>query len=328
MKIKTTDIDTTGTAGSSTFLRGDGQWEVPPGTATGTVTSVGVSVPTGFQVSGSPVTTSGSITISYDTGYQGYTSAEASKVAALGTMSSQDDDAVSITDGSAVLSSLTVNGKPEVNGAGELIKASTSTARGSGNAYVSFYDPTGFKGSIGYSEPTVDFLCIRQALNASMTFYTNNTERVRISGNGYFGVGTVPSTPLHFKTTGLAEIFRMETPNARGSGNLYCSFYDASGRRGHFGYDKSGSDTLSFYNQVGNLEFNVSGFSFNVFSGANTLMSLSTSEMRSHVPLRIPGSTPATSSATGTAGTVTWDSNYIYVCTATNTWKRAALSTW
>ena len=38
--------------------------------------------------------------------------------------------------------------------------------------------------------------------------------------------------------------------------------------------------------------------------------------------------TPASASATGTAGTVTWDSDYVYVCTATNTWKRAALSTW
>jgi hypothetical protein len=39
-------------------------------------------------------------------------------------------------------------------------------------------------------------------------------------------------------------------------------------------------------------------------------------------------STPASASATGTAGTITWDSNYIYVCTATNTWKRVAIATW
>lgn len=39
-------------------------------------------------------------------------------------------------------------------------------------------------------------------------------------------------------------------------------------------------------------------------------------------------STPASASATGAAGTVTWDADYVYVCTATNTWKRAALSTW
>jgi hypothetical protein len=29
---------------------------------------------------------------------------------------------------------------------------------------------------------------------------------------------------------------------------------------------------------------------------------------------------------TGTAGQITWDADYIYVCVATNTWKRAALA--
>jgi len=38
--------------------------------------------------------------------------------------------------------------------------------------------------------------------------------------------------------------------------------------------------------------------------------------------------TPASASATGSQGEIAWDSDYIYVCTATNTWKRAALSTW
>ena len=38
--------------------------------------------------------------------------------------------------------------------------------------------------------------------------------------------------------------------------------------------------------------------------------------------------TPASASATGTAGTICWDTSYIYVCTATNTWKRTAISTW
>lgn len=33
-----------------------------------------------------------------------------------------------------------------------------------------------------------------------------------------------------------------------------------------------------------------------------------------------------TSTSTGTVGQITWDANYIYICTATNTWKRVALS--
>jgi hypothetical protein len=38
--------------------------------------------------------------------------------------------------------------------------------------------------------------------------------------------------------------------------------------------------------------------------------------------------TPATASSTGTQGTICWDAGFIYVCTATNTWVKAALATW
>lgn len=41
------------------------------------------------------------------------------------------------------------------------------------------------------------------------------------------------------------------------------------------------------------------------------------------------GSTvPATASSTGIAGQIAYDTSYVYICIATNTWKRAALSTW
>lgn len=49
----------------------------------GSVTSVGISVPTGFSVSSSPVTSSGTIAITYAAGYQGYTSTEASKLSGI-----------------------------------------------------------------------------------------------------------------------------------------------------------------------------------------------------------------------------------------------------
>ena len=37
---------------------------------------------------------------------------------------------------------------------------------------------------------------------------------------------------------------------------------------------------------------------------------------------------PASATATGTTGEIRIDANYIYVCVATNTWKRTALTTW
>ena len=38
--------------------------------------------------------------------------------------------------------------------------------------------------------------------------------------------------------------------------------------------------------------------------------------------------TPASATAIGTTGMIAWDSSYLYVCVATNTWKRSAISTW
>ena len=37
---------------------------------------------------------------------------------------------------------------------------------------------------------------------------------------------------------------------------------------------------------------------------------------------------PGTTSAAGTAGDIAWDADYIYVCIATNSWKRASIVTW
>jgi hypothetical protein len=38
--------------------------------------------------------------------------------------------------------------------------------------------------------------------------------------------------------------------------------------------------------------------------------------------------TPSSASDTGTTGQVCWDNSFIYICTATNTWKRSAIASW
>ena len=42
----------------------------------------------------------------------------------------------------------------------------------------------------------------------------------------------------------------------------------------------------------------------------------------------IAAAIPASASATGKAGSIAYDSTYLYVCISTNTWKRVALATW
>lgn len=56
------------------------------------------------------------------------------------------------------------------------------------------------------------------------------------------------------------------------------------------------------------------------FSADGHLALAETPRLRSH--------TPATSTSAGLPGELAWDQNYIYICVATNTWKRTALAAW
>lgn len=55
---------------------------------------------------------------------------------------------------------------------------------------------------------------------------------------------------------------------------------------------------------------------------------LSATTITASVDLITATKTPATAGATGTAGTIAWDADYIYVCSDTDTWLRAAIATW
>lgn len=79
--VAISDITATGTPSSSTYLRGDGSWTAPA--AGGTVTSVGMSVPVGLSIAGTPVTSSGTLAVTWDTGYQAYTGTEATKLSGI-----------------------------------------------------------------------------------------------------------------------------------------------------------------------------------------------------------------------------------------------------
>jgi len=57
---------------------------------------------------------------------------------------------------------------------------------------------------------------------------------------------------------------------------------------------------------------------------AGTFRDLIVRNLRMSAPTLVP----ASASATGSEGQVAWDADYIYICTATDTWKRVAIATW
>lgn len=70
------------------------------------------------------------------------------------------------------------------------------------------------------------------------------------------------------------------------------------------------------------------GSTTNIVGQSGLLFDESTFDISANT-LRLRSSrTPASSSASGNAGDVCWDSNYLYICVSSNTWKRSSLSSW
>lgn len=72
-----------------------------------------------------------------------------------------------------------------------------------------------------------------------------------------------------------------------------------------------------------------------LLNNGKVLVGTTTTDSGSGAKLQVTGgiqlvsvSAPSSATATGTAGEIRWDASYIYVCTATNTWKRVAIATW
>lgn len=149
-------------------------------------------------------------------------------------------------------------------------------------------------------------------------------------------VGSVYSgwegAPVSFESAGnLLGIFR-----ASSAYDVRFGFVNTTAALGGWGLAVGGSDdtspiagtnTFSIYNIGAGLPY--LSIRINGWVGFAGLKSAT-------APLDIPGDiirlrtakTPASASDTGDQGDICWDSSYIYVATATNTWKRAALSTW
>lgn len=73
--------------------------------------------------------------------------------------------------------------------------------------------------------------------------------------------------------------------------------------------------------------FPVTGSLIRTMAGTFTYgMDLSASTITA--PVVAPLITPVSASAPGKTGAIVWDTNFVYVCVATNTWKRAALASW
>jgi hypothetical protein len=162
---------------------------------------------------------------------------------------------------------------------------------------------------------------------------TSKKRTVMQDSNGNVGIGTTsPTTPLEIASSGTT--------------NGIISAFDATASRAYY---QVGGTTSGRYTQIGTdtsttfiNDYFGTGIAFQLAASEKARIDSSgrllvgTSSDSGGARLQVndnririaTAKTPASASDTGTAGEICWDADYIYVCTATDTWKRTTISTW
>jgi hypothetical protein len=176
---------------------------------------------------------------------------------------------------------------------------------------------------------------------------TNGTGRLFVDASGSVGLGTSsPATTFHLggssdqsvqiNGSGTAAFVGTSTSVAQISSNrnpTTGAIYDANRAVSYVNLEASnGNANIQFYTTVTN---NANALERARIDSSGRLL-VGTSSDSGGALLQVNGDririgtakTPASATATGTTGEIAWDANYIYVCTATNTWKRTAIATW
>lgn len=204
--------------------------------------------------------------------------------------------------------------------------------------------PLTLPGVIGTLAEALRFGSNKTGINGNddyMQLIVNNSERLVLHSDTV--TSTVPLTVPDSLPTTTAGSLRIGDGGGTGiNGNiLYMQFVinnniivtmsDGAVRIFNFSLvvpqsDSTTSGTLRF--GPGGPGFNGNDTTLRVLVSSGVRMSITSARTTITNLLNTASSPPANAASSGTTGDLTWDSDFIYVCTNTNTWKRAAIATW
>ena len=155
---------------------------------------------------------------------------------------------------------------------------------------------------------TLTYAGIGMVVGATLTIDPATAPAGLLAGSGF-------SIPISTVTTGQHNTglgYRAGAGNITGNRNLFLGY--------NAGVNETGSDKLYISNSTTATPL-IKG-EFDSAGGVTGLV-----RINGRFELA-PAYVPANAADAGTQGQIALDTNYIYICTATDTWKRVAISTW
>jgi len=144
----------------------------------------------------------------------------------------------------------------------------------------------------------------------SLVLGTNNTPRVTINSTGNVTIAA-PSSGTNLTLDKTADATTFFSVN-----NTFAQFSIKGSGAGAIDLMTTSSSSL----RIG------TNSNSNIFIAAAGNVTIAAPS--SGYALNLPTQTPSSATDTGTAGNISWDASFLYVCTAANTWKRVAIATW